>query len=73
MTENRKLTRYSVRLKVFSQETGELLGYAEDFHTEGMKIKSKEPVPDKKEIQIWFGVIGKNEEEKRITLTAYRI
>jgi len=37
----RKLKRYSVRLKVFEQETGELLGYAENLHIDGMKIKSK--------------------------------
>lgn len=73
LTENRKLTRYSVRLKVFTQGTGELIGYAEDLHTEGMKIKSKDPIPDKKEIQIWIRVPGKDEEENRIALTAYRV
>ncbi len=52
MIENRKLKRYSAHLKIFEQETGELLGYAEDLHIKGMKIKSKEPISDKKEIQI---------------------
>ncbi len=70
---NRKLKRYSVRLKVFAQGTGKLLGYAENLHTEGMKIKSKEPIPDKKEIQIWIEVSKEDEEERRISLTAYRI
>ncbi len=70
---NRKLKRYSVRLKVFAQGTGKLLGYAENLHTEGMKIKSKEPIPDKKEIQIWIGVTKEDEEERQISLTAYRI
>lgn len=73
MIENRKLTRYSVRLKVFTQETGELLGYAEDLHTQGMKIKSKKPLPDKKEILLWFGVSGDDEEDKRIVVKAYRV
>ncbi len=66
LIENRKLKRYSVRLKVFTQETGELLGYAENLHTEGMKIKSKEPIPDEKEMQIWFVASREDEEEKRI-------
>jgi len=58
---------------VFTQETGELLGYAENLNIEGMRIKSKEPIPDKKEIQIWFGASKENEEERRISLIAYRI
>ncbi len=73
IAENRKLQRYAVRLKVFTQETGELLGYAENLHIEGMKIKSKEPIPDKKEIQFWIEVSKEDEEERRISLTAYRI
>lgn len=73
MTDKRKLNRYSFRLKVFTQGAGELLGNAEDLHIEGMKIKSKEPIPDKKEIQIWFGASGTNEEEKRIALTACKV
>ncbi len=73
MIENRELKHYSARLKVFVQETGELLGYAEDLHIKGMKIKSNEPISDKKEIQIWFGASEKDEEEKRISLATYRI
>ena len=73
LTENRKLKRYSVRLKVFTQEPGVLLGYAEDLHVEGMQIRSKEPIPDEKEIQIWFGVSKEDEEDRRISLTAYRM
>jgi len=70
LTENRKLKRYSVRLKVFTQETGELLGYTSNLHTEGMKIMGEIPLPDEKEIQIWFGASKEDEEEKRISLTA---
>jgi hypothetical protein len=73
LTENRKLKRYSVRLKVFTQESDELLGYAEELHTEGIRIKSKESIPDKKEIKIWFGGSGVDEKEKRIAVTAYRV
>ena len=73
MEERRKLKRFSVRLKVFAQETGELLGYAENLHTEGMMLRSKEPIPDKKEIQIWFGTANEDEKQKRIPLTVYRI
>jgi len=73
LTENRKLKRYSVRLKVFTQETGEVLGYAEDLNVKGMKIQSEESIPDKKEIQIWIGASREDEEKGRISLTAYRM
>ncbi|MFQ5659128.1 MAG: hypothetical protein ACE5GZ_01780 [Gammaproteobacteria bacterium] len=72
--EHRKLKRYTVRLKVFDQKTGKLLGYAENLHTEGMKLMSKDPIPEKKEIQIWFGSNPEDDDkEKRISLTVYRI
>ncbi len=73
LAEERKQKRFSVLLKVFTQDTGELLGYAENLHAEGMKIKSKEPIPDKKEIQVWLGASREDEDEKRISLTACRI
>jgi len=69
----RKLKRYSVRLKVFTQETGELLGYVDNLHTEGVKLKSKEPIPDKEEIHIWFVASEDDEKEKRISLTAFKV
>ena len=36
--DKRKLKRFSVRLKVYEKTTGKLLGYAEDLHTDGMKL-----------------------------------
>lgn len=73
MRERRKLKRYSTRLRVFNQETGELLGYAENFHTQGMMLMSKEPIPDKKEIHICFGIANEDTEQKKISLTTYKI
>jgi len=63
LTENRKLKRYSARLKIFTQETGELIGYTDDIHTDGIKLKSKYPIPDKKVIHIWLD--GSDEDKKR--------
>jgi len=36
--EKRRLKRFSVRLKVYSQQTDELIGYAENLHSDGMMI-----------------------------------
>ncbi len=73
LNENRKLKRYSCRLKVFTQASGVLLGYAENLHTQGMKLKSQAPIPEKEELEIWFGASANDDKEKRIRLTAYRV
>ncbi len=66
IAERRKLNRFSVRLKVFEQNTGELLGYAEDLHTEGLKLMSKNKLPVNKEMNIWL-----DKDEENIPLTVY--
>jgi len=73
LTENRKLKRYSARLKVYGQETSELLGYAENLNIEGMKLMSEAPLPEENEIQIWFGASKEDEGERQISLLASRI
>ncbi len=73
LSEYRKLKRYSARLKVFEQETGMLLGYTENLHTEGMKLMSKEPIPDKKEIQIFLGDSDADGKGEKILLSVFRI
>jgi len=58
-------------MKVFTQETDELLGYAENLNLEGLKLKSIEPiVDDGKVIQIWFRASKDGDNEKRILLSA---
>ena len=71
--EKRKLKRFSVRLKVYSQKTDELVGYAKNLNINGMMIVTKEPLPTKQEIQLWFGA-GKDEKRlKRIFVYAYKV
>ena len=71
--EKRRLKRFSVRLKVFSQQTDELLGYAENLHIEGMMIVSKKPIQDKQELQIWFGAAKEDKRLNRIFLSTYKV
>ncbi|MCZ6805042.1 MAG: hypothetical protein O7D86_14260 [Proteobacteria bacterium] len=73
VNEKRRLKRFSVRLKVFSQQTDELLGYAENLHIEGMMIVSKEPIPNSQELQIWFGATKDEERLTRIFISAYKV
>jgi len=73
VNEKRRLKRFSVRLKVYSQQTDELLGYAENLHIEGMMIASKEPITDNQELQIWFGAAKDEKRLNRIFLSAYKV
>lgn len=70
LAENRKNKRHRVRLKVIDQQTGELLGYAEDLHIEGMRLTSKKSFPANTEIIFW---LVKDEETVKIPLTAFRV
>jgi len=71
--EKRKLKRFSVRLKVYSQQTDELIGYAENLHIEGMMIVSRKPIQNNQEIQIWFGAAKDDKRLNRIFLSAYKV
>ncbi|HIF52053.1 MAG TPA: hypothetical protein EYQ42_11100 [Thiotrichaceae bacterium] len=71
--EQRKLKRFSVRLKVYSQLTDQLLGYAENLHIEGMMISSKVPIHKNQEIKIWFGATKDDKKLNRIFLSAYKV
>ena len=72
MTEKRLLKRYTVRLKVYRQDNGALLGYAEDMNVKGMMLMSKDPIADKQEINIWFGADNTDLEENKIVVTGYK-
>ena len=71
VAEKRKLKRFSVRLKVYSQQTDELIGYAETLHTEGMMLASLQLLPVHQELQIWFGGAKEDKRSSRISLSAY--
>ncbi len=73
VNEKRRLKRFSVRLKVYSQLTDELIGYAENLNLDGMMISSKDPVPDKQELQIWFGATKEEKRLNRIFLSGYKV
>lgn len=69
--EKRKTKRFKTQLKVFVQETDELLGYAEDLNIKGLKLRSLAPiVDDGKVIQLWFRTSNDNENEKKLVLSA---
>jgi predicted helicase len=72
-SEKRRLKRFSVRLKVYSQLTDELVGYAENLHLEGMMISSKIPIPDKQELQVWLGATKEEKRLNRIFLSGYKV
>jgi hypothetical protein len=72
MRENRKLKRYSVKLKVYSQQSGKIIGYIEDINISGMNIKSTARFPDMQEVKVWFGVDSYNKSEK-IDLTVIKV
>lgn len=71
--EKRRLKRFSVRLKVYSQKTDELIGYAENLNMDGMMITTKKPIPCKHEISIWFGATKEEKRLSRIFLTTYKV
>lgn len=71
--DNRGVKRYSYRLKVFNQETGEVLGYIENISLCGMLLNSIEPIPDKEMIKIWFGAEKDKQEKEKIFLTVHKV
>ncbi len=73
INEKRRLKRFSVRLKVYSQHTDELIGYAENLNLGGMMISSKNPVPNKQNLQIWFGATKEEKRSNRIFLSTYKV
>ncbi len=73
INEQRHLERHSVKLDVYSQETDELIGHAENLHTEGMMILSKQKMPENQEIRLWFGAAKDDKRLSRIFLSAYRV
>ena len=50
--EKRRQKRFIVNVKIFDQDTGELLGYSANMHTRGMMISSIEEIPLLKEFNV---------------------
>jgi len=71
--EKRRLKRFTVRLKVYSQATDELLGYALNLNIEGMMLVTEEPLLAEQEFQIWFGATKEEKRVDRIFLSAYKV
>lgn len=71
--EKRRLKRFSVNLKIYSQHSDKLMGYADNLHLEGMMIVTQEPIPKNQELQIWFGAAKEDKRLNRIFLTAYKV
>ena len=72
-SERRRLKRFSVRLKVYLQETDKLLGYAENLNHEGMMLVTQKPLIKNQELQIWFGASVEDKRTKRIFVSAYKV
>ena len=72
--EKRRFKRYSCKLKVYLQDSNELLGYAEDIQLQGMRLKSETVIPENTELKVWFGVDGKDgDRTKLISVSMYRV
>ena len=73
INEKRRLKRHSVKLNVYAQETDELIGRAGNLHIQGMMIYSEKPIPENKEIRLWFGAAKDDKRLSRIFLSGYRV
>lgn len=71
--DHRKLKRYNVRLKVFNQETDEIIGYVEDLNTQGMNLKSQQAIPGMQDIHIYFGADENDPDDEKISLTVIKV
>ena len=72
MINKRKHDRFTFRRKVFTQ-ANILIGYIENISLSGIKVSSIEPIHGNEEFSIWFGISNKSENEKKISLIAYRV
>jgi len=66
----RKAKRFSVRLKVFEQETSTLLGYCEEISISGLRLMGITPPPSNKELKVWLDGTG---DDHGIKLTLFRV
>lgn len=71
--EKRRLKRFPIKLKVYSQKTDQFIGHARNLHTEGMMILTQLPLPEDQEIQFWLGTTKDDKRLNRIFLSAHKV
>lgn len=68
--ERRRAQRYSTRLSLIEQDTGEVLGYCDEISLSGVRLISETPLPDKQELRVW---LGRTEDYTGIPLSLFRV
>ena len=70
--EKRKFKRWYLimYLRVYDQNTGELLGHIVDINKEGMRLVSDNPIPSNQPFQLWVDVPKESASRQRIELEA---
>ena len=68
VAERRNQDRLDLSLKVFEQETGEVLGFTENIHCEGMMLMSVRPFTSGKVINVIIEIPGQG-VNKKLALT----
>lgn len=58
-SDRRREKRWNLKahLRVFDQETGELLGHAVDIAAKGLQLVSEHPLPVEKNFRLWLEII----------------
>jgi hypothetical protein len=69
----RKFHRYSVRLKVYNEDSGILIWYADDISIYELNLRSVKPFPEGKEVKIWFGTSKQDRSEYKMSLTVFKV
>ena len=69
---NRRLKRWYLvmYLRVFDEDTGELLGHIVDINKQGIRLVSDKPIPPNQTFRLWVDVPKENAPRQRIHLEA---
>ena len=69
---NRRLKRWYLvmYLRVFDEDTGELLGHVVDINKHGIRLVSDKPIPPNQTFRLWVDVPKENAPRQRIHLEA---
>ena len=70
--EQRRMNRWYLvmYLRVYNQETEELLGHVVDIHKDGLRLVSDNPIPLKRRFQLWIDVPKEHTTHQRIFFEA---
>ena len=71
-TDQRKLKRWYLvmYLRVYDQDTQELLGHIVDINKDGIRLVSDKPIPPNQAFRLWVDVPKENAPRQRIHLEA---